>query len=480
MSSNIQKTAFSHYIHYIITAIIIFGVRLLPPADPITEEGMVLLGAFIGAVYGWSFIDMLWPSMLAFFSMGLQLGMDKVVAAGLGSTITWMLMMFYIVIGIMNEAKLVDSLAAFFMTRKIIKGRPWIMFAIIIIANFLCSLLSGFGSLVLFLALVFKMCGMLRIAPYSKLPTMLGIGVAFGTALAAIMFPFKGTSLNCLVVWQGITGESIEYLTYMSVSFPMAFFLLILLTLIARFIIRVDVSEMKNFNPTELGIVHEKLNRSQKIAILIVVWAMVNMFLPGLLPSTWGFTKLLNSLTLFGQVSIPLLLFMVIRVDGKPVINFRHIASKYIPWDLFMLMGIIMPLASFLTAETTGIQPFMVGLTQPLQSLGVVGFLLLLMAVTVVLTNFANNFVVAMIMMPVIYAFSLSNEALSSTAALMVLIICSHFAFLTPGATPFAAIMIGNSDWISPKNILRWGIPTVIALFICTLPVVYFWASFIC
>ena len=40
MSSNIQKTAFSHYIHYIITAIIIFGVRLLPPADPITEEGI--------------------------------------------------------------------------------------------------------------------------------------------------------------------------------------------------------------------------------------------------------------------------------------------------------------------------------------------------------------------------------------------------------------------------------------------------------
>lgn len=64
MSVQTQKSGFSQYIHYIITAIIIFGFRFLPNFGPVTDDGMVLLGAFIGAVYGWSFINMLWPSIL--------------------------------------------------------------------------------------------------------------------------------------------------------------------------------------------------------------------------------------------------------------------------------------------------------------------------------------------------------------------------------------------------------------------------------
>ncbi len=161
-------------IHYIITVIIIFGFRFLPNFGPVTDEGMVLLGAFIGAVYGWSFINMLWPSILAFSSIGLELGMAKVVAAGLGSTITWMLVFFYIIIGVLNEYKITDNLVAAILTRKFIIGKPWILFATIIIGTFLCAMLSGFGTLVIFLAFSFKMCEILKVEPYSKLSVMLG------------------------------------------------------------------------------------------------------------------------------------------------------------------------------------------------------------------------------------------------------------------------------------------------------------------
>ena len=42
MSVQTQKSGFSQYIHYIITAIIIFGFRFLPNFGPVTDEGMVL------------------------------------------------------------------------------------------------------------------------------------------------------------------------------------------------------------------------------------------------------------------------------------------------------------------------------------------------------------------------------------------------------------------------------------------------------
>lgn len=478
MATTASKSSFNWYIHFIITAVIIFGVRLLPNIGPLTDEGMVLLGAFIGAVYGWTFINMLWPSVLAIFSMGLQLGVAKVVAAGLGSTITWMLIFLYIVIGILTESKIIDNIAAFFLTREFILGKPWALFSIMIIGNFACSLLSGFGSLVIFLTVTFKLCELLNIKPYSKFPTMMGIGIVLGTALAAIMFPFKGTALTMLAAWGGITGESIDYVRFMGTAFPVAFFILALYVLISRFVIRVDVAALKNFTPASTGIVLKKLTDDQKLAAIILVWVLLDLCLPSILPKEWLLVVFLNSLTNFGQVALPILVFMVIRYKGEPVIKFDKIAAKYVPWELFMMMGVIMPLSSFLTADTTGIKEMMTSMVQPLLSLGTVGFLLLLMGITVALTNFANNAVVGIIMMPVIYAFGLSTDALSTSAALMILIFCTHFAFLTPGATPFAAIMFGNTDWIKASGVYKWGIPTIIILFLCTLPVGYFWSVF--
>ena len=46
-------------IHYLITAIICFGFGLIPPFGGMTEYGMGVLGAFIGAIYGWSTIGMI-------------------------------------------------------------------------------------------------------------------------------------------------------------------------------------------------------------------------------------------------------------------------------------------------------------------------------------------------------------------------------------------------------------------------------------
>ncbi|MEE0435661.1 MAG: SLC13 family permease [Peptococcaceae bacterium] len=479
MTGEKNPVTIKRYIHFIVTAVIIFGARLLPPIAPITEEGMVILGAFIGAMYGWTFIDMLWPSILAMFSMGMELGVGNVVAAGLGNTVTWMLIFFYIIIGILTECHIVDTIAAWFLTRKITKGKPWFLYTIMVVGCFFCSMLNGFGSLIIFLALTFKMCELMNIKPYSKFPTMMAIGIVLSVALAAIMFPFKGTSLTMLIAWQGITGLSVDYVKYMVVSFPIGLFILLIFVLISRFVIRVDVMPLKQFDPKKMGIQVEKLTMDQKLALVIVVWAILDLIIPSLLPKTISVVAWLDSLTVFGQVALPVLVFMVIQYKNRPVIEFSKIAAKYVPWELFMMMGVIMPLTSFLTADTTGIKPFMTSLVQPLMGLGAALFIIILMALTVFLTNFANNAVVGMIMMPVIYAFSTAGGGLSPTAALMILIFCCHFAFLTPGATPFAAIMFSNTKWVRSTNIFKYGIPTILLLFGCTLPVCYFWSTFI-
>lgn len=474
-----RKSSVKYYIHYIVTALIIFGFPFLPNIGLITDEGMVILGAFIGAIYGWTFIDMLWPSILAMFSMGLELGVDKVVAAGLGNTTTWMLMFFYIIIGILEDAKITDAIIGFFLTKKTLQKSPWLLMAVILLTCFICAIFNGFGAEVIFLALLFQICKVFGIKPYSKFPIIFAVAISFVTALTGIILPFRGTAILMLSAWTGITGESIDYVKYMLAAFPITFIIIAAYLLIARFILRVDLSFITDFDAEKFGIKKEKLTGDQKFALFIVCWMLIDLLAPSILPAEWGITIFLNNLTVFGQTALPIVVFMVVRYKGKRVVNFEDLAARYIPWQMFMMMGVIMPLASFLTAESTGITAFMSSLTQPLLGLGTVGFLVLMMAVTCILTNFANNAVIGMIMMPILYSFSMATPELSLDAALIILIFATHFAFLTPGSTPYAAIMFANREWIKPTVVYKNGLVLIVCLFSVALPLSYVVANIV-
>ena len=83
------------YIHYAITGIIIFGSQFLPQAGPITPMGWAVLGTFIGVIYGWTFVDMLWPSILGLVGLGYAVGMSKVLAQSFGSPVMPLIFMVF-------------------------------------------------------------------------------------------------------------------------------------------------------------------------------------------------------------------------------------------------------------------------------------------------------------------------------------------------------------------------------------------------
>ena len=46
-----------------------FGIPLIPPIEPLTKIGMQLGGIFIGLVYLWSTVDLLWPCLLGIIAL---------------------------------------------------------------------------------------------------------------------------------------------------------------------------------------------------------------------------------------------------------------------------------------------------------------------------------------------------------------------------------------------------------------------------
>ena len=55
MSVNKNKL---YWMHSFISLALMFGFGFLPPIEPITAMGMKVLGAFLGLLYGWMFIEL--------------------------------------------------------------------------------------------------------------------------------------------------------------------------------------------------------------------------------------------------------------------------------------------------------------------------------------------------------------------------------------------------------------------------------------
>ena len=172
MSANAQMTARGdamYYVHSFLCLLIMFGFGQLPPVEPLTALGMRLIGIFLGLLYGWIFIDIVWPSMAGLLALMLVGGMKPVALLNrsFGDPIVLMMFFIFVFCATINHYGLSRFISLWFITRKFVAGRPWVftftflasMFilggltsaspAAIIGWSILCTLTLGLGNLAL-------------------------------------------------------------------------------------------------------------------------------------------------------------------------------------------------------------------------------------------------------------------------------------------------------------------------------------------
>ena len=69
MSTKLEKKNLKQ-LHMMISVFIMVAFRFLPPFGQMTEPGMQVLGVFVGGLYGWIFVDLLWPSLIGLLVLG--------------------------------------------------------------------------------------------------------------------------------------------------------------------------------------------------------------------------------------------------------------------------------------------------------------------------------------------------------------------------------------------------------------------------
>ena len=140
----ISKNNARSYFHVAMMLLLMFGISFLPPFGLITEVGMNVLGVFVGMLYGWIFIDLLWPSLLGFVALGLTgyTTITEAFSAGFGDANFVLCLICTVFANSMSCIGVTDTIAYWLLSKKIFIGRPWLLISAIM----LCCILMGLGN----------------------------------------------------------------------------------------------------------------------------------------------------------------------------------------------------------------------------------------------------------------------------------------------------------------------------------------------
>ena len=106
-------------------------------------------------------------------------------------------------------------------------------------------------------------------------------------------------------------------------------------------------------------------------------------------------------------------------------------------------------------------------------------FLRVMVLLAIAVTSVILQSIGGAILLSVFYPFALSFGIDPIMLASLLIFSC-HFGILLPSASPMAALLHGNSDWISAREIYKYGLLSVLAstLTVCVFGVPYIQFAF--
>lgn len=465
---------------------VLFG--LIPAPAPITHTGMVLLGQFIGLVFLWTTVDMVWPTFAAIVLFGFiatdvypgSFALASVYEAGMQSIGNWCVV---IVLGllifceVLNQTGLIRRVALWFLTRKTARKSAWGFTFMFLVAAFVVALFMDVSaSQILLYALATEIFEILGIDKEDKWAKVISIGIMISVVLAFAATPICHTMpILFMGIYSAIAGVSINWLGYMAIALPVVILIWAAMFLFMRYVVKPDMSKLEKLDFDKIEALRPgPMNKKEKFvvvvsAILVVVWILPG-FLAVLAPQA-AITQWMDSITMLTPLLVVLILFSIIRFDGEPILNIAETCGK-INWMVVLLLAGIMLIASAMGEDTTGIAAWVMEKVAPIvQGMSPFTMVALMCAMSVILTNIANNIPVGIVLITIGVPLSLQmgiNPFITAAAVS----ISANLAFTIPPAF----VPVGTCyayPYGGGKYTLRWGIVASLVSIVITALLVY-------
>ena len=328
MEVEVQKNS-KQTIHIIITLVLMFGIGFIPPVSQLTVSGMKILGILLGMIYGCSFCSPAWPCLLGMAAMAITgvAPAGTIIATGVGSDSIWLMILFFVFVAILEQNRITEVMATWLISRKIVKGKPWLYSYFLIIGTmFTGAFGSSFPAMIVFWSILITTCRRFDIAPYSKYPTVMFMGICIGGLASSSTWLFRGNPLFVNAALKGISEGAYAFNFGIYAFFSFALWMIVIAgyILLCKYGFRINVDAMANIDDTIVDKSTMKLDKRQKCVMAYTVLVLVVYCTIGFVPAA---TPLGTYLATFGMtlpIGLLLALMCITRIDGQPICDFSR------------------------------------------------------------------------------------------------------------------------------------------------------------
>ncbi|MFQ6860276.1 MAG: SLC13 family permease [Beduini sp.] len=476
-----KKKIKNSYIHFLIGMAIMIAFRFIPLGvlPNVTEVGLQVMGVFIGTIYLWSTIDPTVASlasifMLTFTSFSTS---NNVLMSCFGNPTVVQLLFLMIFMGGLTNRRLTVYIARWITTRKMIEGRPWVFTFVMLLGTYVMSVFIGaFAPIFLFWPVLYGIFEEVGFKKKDTYPKLMIIGIVIAALIGFPVPPYMSNGLALLGNYRGLLnnfptlmgmeGVLVSDASYFIGCFTLGLLLIVATVLIIKFIFRPDVSPLKKISIEML----EKnplppMSMAQKVyGIFLCVFIFI-MLVPSLLPNV-PILSFLNK----NSLVMPLVLTCILTLlefDDGPVLKLNEVMGKDFAWATFFLCTSAILLGSVLTNEATGITAFLNAVLSPIFS-GMSGmmFTIVLLLMAIILTNICNSLVIGMILQPVALTYCVNAGVNPAPIITLLIFTVLLSAACTPAASPFAAMMFGNKEYLSSGDVYKYSTVFVVIEFV--------------
>lgn len=460
-----ERSIFS-IIHFLIMISIVVVFWNLPEYKGITDLGMNTLGIFFALIYGWSTLGFTWVSLLAIIAFGFLPGNTVMgsLTSAFGDKIVIPVMFIMVFAAIIDGVGLSQYIANWCTSRKFAQGRPWVLAAMFCLAAGLISMVLNWMAGVIIVFAIFKrFCDMYDLKPGDRYPMIVTANIVYGSALWSNIFPFNGLSyVTTMLLRTYMPDTVINYPIYIILQLIFGVVSQLLFTVCMIILFRPDVSFIQK-KEIALETFQEKLNSAQKQALGLMILLVFLLCSSSIFPKDWTFTKLCQQLDIAGTVVFIVVLYFILNLGKKEAISFGQMA-KSINWDVVLMFATIGPMTTAFSADEAGVIKFItVQIGTFVEGLSPTVFLLGVLLIALIVTQFMNNTVIVLIFLPIIYSF-VGSFGLNPMAVTLISAYCLNIAFCTPAASG-PAVMLYSSEYIKKKEAFFIGM----LLFVITL-----------
>lgn len=447
-----------YYLHTAICLFIMFAFGQLPPVEPLTPLGMNLIGIFFGVLYGWIFIEIVWPSLAGLLALMLIGGYKPMMLLNksFGDPVVQMMFFIFVFCATISHYGLSRFISLWFITRNFVKGRPWIFTLTFLGSIFLLGgLTSASPAAIIGWSILYGVCELCGYRKGDGYPTMMVFGIVFAAQVGMSIIPFKQVPLTVFSAYETMAGVGIDYGKYMIIAILVCVLAAIFFVLMSRYIFRPDMSKLVDLDVSKLDTEGTlQLNKVQKVILFFLILLVALLLAPNFLPRDFFVTRFLKAIGNTGIVVLLVTIMAAIKVDGKALLNFKIMVDSGVTWGIVLLLALVQPLSGAMAKPESGITPFLMQVLDPLISGGSPLFFALFIGfAAMALTQVMNNGAVGVAFMPILNSYCQAT-GVPPEIPLIMIVMNVHYAFLTPAASASAALLHGN-DWSDTKNIWK-------------------------